>query len=118
MDDIQDDRIESGPKVIDATRYTGEETFGFYLSGDEELVLAFSCRGEPPDEFLDKLGAFVRRFEPAVVLVLGWPVLNWIPEESRALLCFGASTQVASAAARILAGEADARGRIQGLWPA
>ena len=56
-------------------------------------------------------------FEPAVVLVLGWPVLDWIPESSQTLLCFGASSHVASAAARVLAGRAEAHGKIQGLWP-
>jgi beta-N-acetylhexosaminidase len=108
--------VREGPTVIDATRYTGEETMGFYISGDEELVLVFSCRGAPPEAFLDELSAFAARFEPAAVLVLGWPVLDWIPEESPALLCFGGSSQVASAAARILAGEAEAEGQIKGLW--
>jgi beta-glucosidase-like glycosyl hydrolase len=109
--------VREGPRVIDATRYTGEESVGFYLSGDEDLVLLFSCRGSPPEEFIDSLGSFAGRFEPAAVLVLGWPVLDWIPEASPALICFGASPQVASAAAQILAGEAEARGQAQGLWP-
>jgi beta-glucosidase-like glycosyl hydrolase len=110
--------IKEGPTVIDATRFTGAEMMGFNISGDEELVLVFSCRGAPPEPFVDSLSAFAARFEPAAVLVLGWPVLDWIPEESPTLLCFGGSPQVASAAARILAGELEAQGRIQGLWPA
>jgi beta-glucosidase-like glycosyl hydrolase len=109
--------VREGPRVIDATRFTGRETVGFQLTGDEDLVLLFSCRGAPPDEFIDNLEAFAGRFEPAAVLVIGWPVLDWIPEGSPALICFGASPQVASAAARILAGEADPRGEIKGLWP-
>jgi hypothetical protein len=109
--------IRDLPPVIDATRFTGQERMGFHLTSDEELVLVFSCRGESPVEFIDSLGSFAGRFEPAAVLVLGWPILDWIPESTPALLCFGASTQVASAAASILAGEAAARGRIDRLWP-
>jgi beta-glucosidase-like glycosyl hydrolase len=110
--------VQSGPSVIDATRYTGHESFGFHVSGAEDVVLAFSCRGAPPEAFVYNLQAFARHFEPAVVLVLGWPVLDWIPEGSPAVLCFGASSHVASAAARLLAGEIEPRGRIGGLWPA
>jgi beta-glucosidase-like glycosyl hydrolase len=109
--------VRQGPGVIDATRYTGRETMGFHLGGDEDLVLVFSSRGTPPPEFLDGLGAFAARFEPAVVLVLGWPVVDWIPEASPALMCFGASPQVATSAARILSGEAQAIGDPNGLWP-
>ncbi len=109
--------VQMGPQVIDATRYTGNESYGFHVAGDEDIIMVFSCRGNPPELFLDNLVEFVRRFEPAVVLVLGWPVTDWIPEDSPALLCFGASAQVASAAARVLAGEIEAQGRIEGLWP-
>ena len=109
--------IRTGPQVIDATRYTGRESFGFHVSGAEDIILVFSCRGTPGEPFIDQLAGFARRFEPAAVLVLGWPVTDWIPEDSPALFCFGASAQVASAAARVLAGEIEARGRIQGLWP-
>ena len=109
--------VKEGPDVIDAARYTGEESFGFHLSSDEDLVLIMSCRGAAPEEFLDNLGSFARRFEPAAVLVLGWPVLDWIPESSPTLICFGASPQVASAAASVLAGEAEATGQTRGLWP-
>jgi hypothetical protein len=109
--------IREGPGVIDATRYTGRETTAFQLSGDEDLIVVFSARGTPPPEFVDSLGAFAARFEPAVVLVLGWPVLDWIPQSSAALLCFGASSQIAAAVSRILAGEAEAVGDTTGLWP-
>ena len=109
--------VQTGPQVIDATRYTGQESFGFHVSGNEDVVIAFSCRGAPPEEFVDNLASFARRFQPAVVLVLGWPVLDWIPEDSAAVLCFGASSHVASAAARLLAGEIEPQGRITGLWP-
>jgi hypothetical protein len=109
--------VQSGPQVIDATRYTGQESFGFHVSADEDVILAFSCRGYPPEPFLEHLVSFVNRFEPAVVLVMGWPVLDWIPDAATALLCFGGSSHVASAAARILAGEIEPQGQIQGLWP-
>jgi beta-N-acetylhexosaminidase len=109
--------IREGPGVIDATRYTGQETTAFQLSGDEDLIVVFSARGMPPTEFVDSLGAFAARFEPAVVLVAGWPVLDWIPETTATLLCFGASSQIAAAVSRILAGEAEAVGDTTGLWP-
>ena len=109
--------VRMGPGVIDATRYTGHETTGFHLAGDEDLILVFSCRGTPPPEFLANLGAFAERFEPVAVLVLGWPVVDWIPDGSPALLCFGASPQVATAAAQILAGDAEATGDPKDLWP-
>jgi beta-glucosidase-like glycosyl hydrolase len=109
--------IREGPSVIDAARFTGRENLGFHVSGDEDLVVVFSCRGAPPEEFLNGLGRFAARFQPIAVLVLGWPVLDWIPESTPALICFGASPQVASAAARILAGEVEAKGKPQGLWP-
>jgi len=109
--------IKSGPQVIDATRYTGQESYGFQISADEDIVVVFSCRGIPSTEFLQNLGSFCQRYEPAAALVLGWPVLDWIPQDSPALLCFGASSQVASAAARVLAGEIEAEGQVQGLWP-
>lgn len=109
--------VGAGPGVIDAARYTGAETAGFHLAGDEDLVLVFSSRGTPPPEFTASLGSFASRFDPAVVMVMGWPVVDWIPEDSAVLLCFGASPQIASAAASILAGEAGAVGRTDGLWP-
>jgi hypothetical protein len=110
--------VQSGPRVIDATRYTGQESFGLHVTGDEDVIVAFSCRGYPPEPFLDHLGAFVNRFEPTAVLVMGWPVLDWIPEGAATVLCYGGSSHVASAAARLLAGEIDPQGLSLGLWPA
>jgi hypothetical protein len=109
--------VQTGPQVIDATRYTGQESFGFHISGNEDIVIAFSCRGAPPEEFIDNLASFASRFQPAAVLVLGWPVLDWIPDETAAVLCFGGSSHVASAAAGVLAGEITAGGHTTGLWP-
>lgn len=109
--------VQTGPRVIDATRYTGQESFGFHVSGDEEVVVAFSCRGYPPEPFLEQLSSFANRFEPVAVLVMGWPVLDWIPEDSAALLCFGGSSNVASAVARVLSGEIEPQGQVEGLWP-
>jgi beta-glucosidase-like glycosyl hydrolase len=109
--------VQTGPQVIDATRYTGQESYGFHVSGDEEVVMAFSCRGIPPEPFIAHLSSFARRIQPAAVLVLGWPVLDWIPGDSAAIICFGASSHVASAAARVLAGEIEPSGTTAGLWP-
>jgi beta-glucosidase-like glycosyl hydrolase len=109
--------VQTGPRVIDATRYTGQESYGFHVTGDEDVIVAFSCRGYPAGPFLDQLGAFLSRFEPVAVLVLGWPVLDWIPDGAATVLCYGGSSHVASAAARVLAGEIEPQGLDQGLWP-
>jgi beta-N-acetylhexosaminidase len=109
--------IHMGPPVVDAARFTGAEATPFEPSGDENTVVVFSCRGKPPVEFLSDLEAVAKRYEPAVVLVLGWPVTEWVPETTPVLLCFGASPQVASAAAEVLSGKREPVGKARGLWP-
>ena len=53
----------SGSAVVDYDNTAGFKT------GDEDVIVAFSCRGYPPEPFLDHLESFVSRLEPAVVLV-------------------------------------------------
>jgi beta-glucosidase-like glycosyl hydrolase len=110
--------IPGGPAVIDATRYTGKEMISlFEVPAEAELVIVFSSRGMPSEDFLASLQAFAERNEPAAVLLTGWPVTGWIPESTPVLLCFGASSQVASAAAEILAGNTQPAGKTAGLFP-
>lgn len=110
--------IPGGPAVIDATRYTGNENIPLYeLPEDAEAVIVFSARGVPTEDFLAPLQMFAERIEPAAVLVTGWPATGWIPDSTPVFLCFGASSQVAAAAAEVLTGEAFAQGNTAGLFP-
>jgi len=110
--------IAGGPAVIDAARFTGNERAQLYEPPpDAEVVMAFSARGVPSEEFMASLQTFAERIEPVAVLITGWPVTAWVPESAPVFLCFGASSQVAAAAAEILTGEAFPQGSTAGLFP-
>lgn len=104
--------------VVDAARFSGTVEPGTVEIGpDEELLVLLSARGTPSELFLASLQTFAEEVSPAVVVVTGWPVLDWIPESTPALWSIGASPQVASAVARILSGDLDPTGKLDGLIP-
>jgi hypothetical protein len=80
-------------------------------------IIVFSARGAPPQEFIGGLERFIGIFPSSLVVVTGWPLIEWIPPDTGALVTFGASMQAASAAAAILAGEAIAQGIMARVMP-
>jgi hypothetical protein len=114
-----------GGGVVDAARYErfasssgGLDTGGLELDAGEELIVLFSARGTPPEDFLAALTFYCEASSPAAVVVTGWPVYDWVSAETPALWTLGASVQVAAAAARVLAGELDPVALPEGLVPA
>jgi beta-glucosidase-like glycosyl hydrolase len=102
--------------VIDATRYSGSpQTLGG--DGGEGVVFVLSSRGAPSEEFALGLTALAEAYAPAVVVLTGWIVDDWIPEGTPVLASLGASTQVASAVAQVLAGALTPGGSLDGLLP-
>lgn len=101
--------------IIDAARYDPRsKPAGMVLGLKQGQVLlpVFSARGAPPEGFLDRLGAFVDDFGAPFVIVTGWPFVDWIPATVGCLLTFGASPQVAAAAAAVLSGKAKPQGSL------
>jgi hypothetical protein len=110
--------IKPGPTVVDAQRFTGSDLpRGADLPEAEAVVIVMSSRGIPPEEFTAGLEDFASQHELLTVIIVGWPVTDWVPEGCPALLCFGASAHVASAVSEILSGYAEPRGTISGLFP-
>lgn len=113
-------RPRGSATVVDASRYDpgeSDSTIEFNLTGDEQLVLVFSARGNPAEEFLAGLQEFAEEKMPAVVVLTGWPNDSWVPEETPVILSLGASPQAASVVAEVLAGEREATGSLEGLLP-
>jgi beta-glucosidase-like glycosyl hydrolase len=81
------------------------------------MILLVSMRGAPPVEFMEGVSAFINAHPCPLVLVTGWPLTAWIPEDTGALLTLGSSKQVASATASILAGKREAVGLIERIMP-
>jgi hypothetical protein len=104
--------------VIDAARFdprlhaAAEE---FKLARGQVLLPVFSARGRPPDEFLEGLNAFVVRYAVPLVVVTGWPIIEWIPDSVGCLLTYGTSPQVSAAASAVLSGNAEARGSLDAV---
>ena len=73
-------------------------------------VPVLSFRGLPPEEFRQSLCDFIAQGRVPMVIVTGWPKVDWLPDEVGVLLTFGASQQVAAAAGAILAGQNEAVG--------
>jgi beta-glucosidase-like glycosyl hydrolase len=122
VDGVPQPVIEGGGGgVVDAARFsrfdgtTPRDTIE--LGEDEDLLVVFACRGTPSEEFMAALQTFSEDVSPAVVIVAGWPVSDWVPESSAALWSMGASVQAASAVAQILGGHADPEGNLEGLAP-
>lgn len=106
------------PTVVDASRYAGGGSASTLdLTGGELIVMVLSARGEPSEAFRAGLQRFGEEFEPALVIVTGWPVTDWIASRTPTLLTLGTSPQVGSAVAEILADEAQPSGSVDGLLP-
>ncbi len=101
--------------VIDATRYTGGSTLD--ALDVEDAVFVFSSRGAPSEEFALGLAAFADMYRPLAVVLTGWVVDDWIPEETPVIATLGGSTQVAAATAQALAGALTPAGSLDGLLP-
>ncbi|HET6349001.1 MAG TPA: hypothetical protein VFH88_07955, partial [Candidatus Krumholzibacteria bacterium] len=101
--------------VVDATRYGGGSTMDTLEV--EDAVFVFSSRGAPSEEFVLGLAAFADMYRPVAVVLTGWVVDDWIPEETPVLVSLGGSTQVASAVAQALAGSLAPTGSLHGLLP-
>jgi len=101
--------------VVDAQRYAGGSTLD--ALDVEDAVFIFSSRGAPSEEFSLGLAAFADTYRPLAVVLTGWIIDDWIPEETPVIATLGGSTQVASAAAQALAGALSPAGSLDGLLP-
>ena len=88
----------------------------FAFPEDSVLLPVFSSRGAPADNFLADLSEFVEQHQAPFVLVTGWPLTDWIPDDVGYVLSFGASQPVAAATAAVLLGEREAVGTSQGVF--
>ncbi len=102
--------------VVDAARFAGSNSPARALDG-EDIIMVFSSRGAPSEEFALGLTAIADAYQPSLVIVTGWVVDDWIPEGTPVLYSLGASTQVASAVAQVLAGALTPEGSLAGLLP-
>jgi len=111
-------RPGAGPTVVDASRYAGGgPPQALDISSGDMFVIVFSARGEPSETFIAGLERFAAENEPALVLLTGWPITDWMPPDTPALLTLGSSAQVAAAVAEIIGGEAAPEGSLEGLLP-
>jgi beta-glucosidase-like glycosyl hydrolase len=101
--------------VVDVQRYSGGSTLD--ALNIEDAVFIFSSRGAPSEEFALGLAAFADTYRPVAVVLTGWIVDDWIPEETPVIATLGGSTQVASATAQALAGALTPAGSLDGLLP-
>jgi hypothetical protein len=85
------------------------------LAADAAVIPVLSCRGTPPDAFLNQLSDFVEQRQAPFVVVTGWPVIDWVPDTVGCLVTFGASPPVAAATAAVLAGEVETSATLTGL---
>lgn len=81
------------------------------------VIPLVSLRGAPPVEFMEGLTAFIDTRPCPLVLVTGWPLIDWIPSDTGALLTLGSSRQVAAVTASILSGETSAAGVPERVLP-
>jgi beta-glucosidase-like glycosyl hydrolase len=101
--------------VVDVQRYGGGSTLD--ALDVEDAVFIFSSRGAPSEEFALGLAAFAEMYRPVAVVLTGWIMDDWIPEETPVIASIGGSTQVASAVAQALAGALIPSGSLDGLLP-
>lgn len=102
--------------VVDAARYSGEPG-GLHAAEGEDVVIVFSARGEPSEEFALGLSALADALQPVAVVLTGWVVADWVPEGIPVLASLGASIQAAAAVGQVLAGGATPEGSLSGLLP-
>ena len=75
------------------------------LPEEAVVIPVLSFRGLPSEAMRQELSDFIEQRGVPLVIVTGWPAVDWIPEQTGVLLTFGASPQVAAATAGVLAGE-------------
>ncbi|MBI4719801.1 MAG: glycoside hydrolase family 3 protein [Chitinivibrionia bacterium] len=80
-------------------------------------IIVFSARGAPPHVFMAGLESFIGVYPIPLIMVTGWPLIEWVPPNTGVLVTFGAAMQTASAAAAILRGEAVAQGIVARVLP-
>jgi beta-glucosidase-like glycosyl hydrolase len=85
------------------------------LPNDAAVIPVLSCRGKPPDAFLNLLSDFIEQRQVPFVIVTGWPVIDWVPDTVGCLVTLGASPPVAAVTAAVLAGEAETTATLKGL---
>jgi beta-glucosidase-like glycosyl hydrolase len=122
-----DDRGGSNPvfarpprAVIDATRFDPRSvgmSDALEQSPQDILLPVYSARGAPPKGFLGRLSALLTEYEAPFIIITGWPIIDWIPEDIGCLLTFGASPQVAAALSGVLTGGKSPRGLPDGVLP-
>ncbi|NIM20502.1 MAG: hypothetical protein GTO51_09775 [Candidatus Latescibacteria bacterium] len=96
--------IKKGKGEVDIELAPAKEE-GFVVPERVTLIPIVSARGVPPEDYLARFQEFLETHLPPLVVFTGWPLLEGLPESVGCLLTFGASREVASAAARVLKGE-------------
>jgi beta-glucosidase-like glycosyl hydrolase len=84
---------------------------------NDEIVLVFAARGGLSQDYIENFRDFLARFGCRLVILAGWPHVDWIPSYTGVMVTFGSSRQAASAAARVLSGEMEPQGRIEHVRP-
>jgi beta-glucosidase-like glycosyl hydrolase len=79
-------------------------TEDFTVSQGMTLLPVLSSRGVPPEDWLAKFEEFLSLHHVPFIIVTGWPLAQELPQSIGRLYTFGASPQVASAAAAVLSG--------------
>ncbi len=82
----------------------------------DAVIPVFSSRGSPPAEFLDSFAEFAESKMSPLVIVTGWPLIEWIPKTIGVMVTFGSGPEAASAAAGVMSGKIEARGRVSHIW--
>ena len=83
---------------------SSQEQRSFSVPPDMVLLPVFSARGCPPEDFMARFGEFLRLHQPPLMIITGYPVATGLPEFLGRLYTFGASSQNAAAAARVMDG--------------
>ena len=71
------------------------------------LLPVLSSRGIPPEDWLANFEEFLLLHQVPFIIVTGWPMTEELPQSIGRLFTFGASPQVASAAAGVLSGSVE-----------
>jgi len=82
----------------------GDIMEAFMVPEGMTLLPVFSSRGVPPEDWLAKFEEFLLLHHVPFMIVTGWPVAQELPRSIGRLYTYGASPQVASAAAGVLSG--------------
>jgi beta-glucosidase-like glycosyl hydrolase len=82
-------------------------TEDFMVPEGMTLLPVLSSRGVPLEEWLANFEEFLLLHQVPFMIVTGWPITQELPQSIGRLFTFGASPQVASAAAGVLAGSVE-----------